>query len=172
MPPQATRAAKAAADEELLREHRRLFYVALTRAPRPALHLWLRRQDRRRKPAPVHELAQVAARQMDVSVHARRRMESAPSAVSKMRMAKKPQAVQTSRPCPTGFEPDRRPNRRCPIPSAPPDIRGGASSFSPLGAGPARFLRGNVVHALLARLPELASPERRSEIALKFRPCE
>jgi ATP-dependent helicase/nuclease subunit A len=36
-----------------------------------------------------------------------------------------------------------------------------------LGAGAARFKRGNVVHALLARLPEIAL-ERRRDTALKF----
>jgi ATP-dependent helicase/nuclease subunit A len=39
-------------------------------------------------------------------------------------------------------------------------------AFSPLGAK-ARFLRGNVVHALLARLPDIAKA-RREEVALTF----
>jgi ATP-dependent helicase/nuclease subunit A len=59
------------------------------------------------------------------------------------------------------------PEPAVPNPIRPSDIRGGSTSFSPLGAGAAQFLRGNVVHALLARLPDLP-PDRRGEIALKF----
>ncbi len=44
--PDCVRAAKANADAEALREHRRLLYVALTRAARRALHLRLRGQAR------------------------------------------------------------------------------------------------------------------------------
>jgi ATP-dependent helicase/nuclease subunit A len=40
-------------------------------------------------------------------------------------------------------------------------------TFSPLGAGASRFRRGNAVHALLARLPDIA-PGKRRAIALKF----
>jgi ATP-dependent helicase/nuclease subunit A len=40
-------------------------------------------------------------------------------------------------------------------------------TFSPLDKGAARFRRGLVVHALLARLPDIA-PDKRRTIALKF----
>jgi len=40
-------------------------------------------------------------------------------------------------------------------------------TFSPLQAGAARFRRGNLVHALLARLPEIA-PQKRRAVATKF----
>jgi ATP-dependent helicase/nuclease subunit A len=41
------------------------------------------------------------------------------------------------------------------------------STFSPLDRGAARFRRGLAVHALLARLPDVA-PQQRRAIALKF----
>jgi ATP-dependent helicase/nuclease subunit A len=50
----------------------------------------------------------------------------------------------------------------------PSDAVGAAPpTFSPLGAGAARFRRGNAVHALLARLPDIA-PDKRRAVALKF----
>ncbi|HSS14874.1 MAG TPA: PD-(D/E)XK nuclease family protein, partial [Rhizomicrobium sp.] len=50
----------------------------------------------------------------------------------------------------------------------PSDALGSAPpAFSPLGKGAARFRRGLVVHALLARLPDVAREKRRA-IALKF----
>ena len=39
--------------------------------------------------------------------------------------------------------------------------------LSPLGAGANRFRRGNLVHSLLARLPEIA-PDRRRALAVQF----
>ena len=39
--------------------------------------------------------------------------------------------------------------------------------LSPLAAGASRFRRGNVVHALLSRLPDVA-PDARRALAIKF----
>ena len=52
-----------------------------------------------------------------------------------------------------------------PNPIRPSDLRDGSASLSPLVT--ARFLRGNIVHALLARLPEVA-PDKRAGIAVNY----
>jgi ATP-dependent helicase/nuclease subunit A len=75
--------------------------------------------------------------------------------------------AEARQPLPDWIRTMAPPEPAVPNPIRPSDIRGGSASFSPLGAGPAQFLRGNVVHALLARLPDVP-PERRGDIALKF----
>jgi ATP-dependent helicase/nuclease subunit A len=163
--PQATRAAKAAADEELLREHRRLFYVALTRA-RDRLCICGFEGKTGVKPGSWYELAQVAARRLDLNL-TRGEDEIRIIGSIEEEHGENSAAAEPRAPLPDWLRKPAPPEPAVPNPIRPSDIRGGSTSFSPLGAGPARFLRGNVVHALLARLPDLP-PEGRTEIALKF----
>ena len=163
--PQAARAAKAAADEELLREHRRLFYVALTRA-RDRLCICGFEGKTGVKAGSWYELAQVAARQMDLNL-TRGDDEIRTIGSVEDTYGEKAETADERRALPAWVHDAAPREPAAPNPIRPSDLRGGAASFSPLGAGPAQFLRGNVVHALLARLPELP-PERRSEVALKF----
>lgn len=163
--PQIARAAKAAADEELLREHRRLFYVALTRA-RDRLCICGFAGKTGVKAGSWYELAKAAARQMDVNL-ARGDDEIRTIGSVEDEVGEKTEKADERRALPTWVHIAAPPEPAVPNPIRPSDLRGGTASFSPLGSGPAQFLRGNVVHALLARLPELP-PERRSEVALKF----
>ncbi|HEX2760236.1 MAG TPA: double-strand break repair helicase AddA [Rhizomicrobium sp.] len=163
--PEAARAAKAAADEELLREHRRLFYVALTRA-RDRLCICGFAGKTGVKAGSWYELAKAAAQQMDLDL-ARGDDDIRTIGSVEDEYGEKAATADERRILPAWVQQAAPPEPAVPNPIRPSDIRGGSASFSPLGAGPAQFLRGNVVHALLARLPDLP-PERRGEIALKF----
>ena len=163
--PDAARAAKAVAEEDLKREHRRLFYVALTRA-RDRLCICGFEGKRPFAPESWYALAQVAARQLDVdltrgdddiriigTVHDEHGGAGA--------------VVETPAPLPGWVGQAAPAEPVIPNPIRPSDIPGAATpAFSPLVAR-TRFLRGNVVHALLARLPDIAKA-RREEVALKF----
>lgn len=163
--PQAARDAKAAADEELLREHRRLFYVALTRA-RDRLCICGFEGKTGAKSGSWYELAQAAARQMDLDL-TRGDDEIRTIGSVEEEYGGNAEMADAQPALPAWLHKAAPAEPAVPNPIRPSDIRGGSASTSPLGAGPAQFLRGNVVHALLARLPEVP-PERRSEIALKF----
>ncbi len=162
--PEIARTARTDADEELKREHRRLFYVALTRA-RDRLCICGFEGKRPLQPESWYALAQVAARQLDLDltrgddqVRIIGSVEDEHGGPAGVPNALDPLPGWISQPAPA--EPVT------PNPIRPSDIPGAAPpAFSPLGT--ARFLRGNVVHALLARLPETPK-ERRAEIALKF----
>ncbi len=164
--PEIARAAKAAADEELKREHRRLFYVALTRA-----------RDRLcicgfegKKPFPAESwygLAQVAARKLDLDLTRGDDVIRTIGTVEEIHGGTSI-ADDTPGPLPAWTSQHAPAEPAIPNPIRPSDISGSAPpAFSPLGAGKTRFLRGNVVHALLARLPEIPK-EKREKTALKF----
>ena len=162
--PDIARAAKAAADEELKREHRRLFYVALTRA-RDRLCICGFEGKKPFSPESWYALAQVAARQLDLDLTRGDDQVRIIGSVEEThgRATSVPDAPA---PLPGWISQAAPAEPVTPNPIRPSDIPGAASpAFSPLGA--TRFLRGNVVHALLARLPETPR-ERRAEIALKF----
>ena len=164
--PQVARAARLAADEELKREHRRLFYVALTRA-RDRLCICGFEGKTPFKAESWYALAQAAAKQLDLNltrgddeIRTIGTVEDRPGEMSTASQAAPPLPAWTSQPAP------REP--AIPNPIRPSDIHGAApSALSPLGAGPARFLRGNVVHALLARLPDMPA-DQHAGIGLKF----
>ena len=163
--PQAAQNAKATANEELLREHRRLFYVALTRA-RDRLCICGFEGKTGVKAGSWYELARAAAQAMDLNL-TRGEDEIRTIGSVEEEYGEKARTAEKRLALPAWVKDMAPPEPATPNPIRPSDIRGGSASFSPLGAGPAQFLRGNIVHALLARLPELP-PERRSEIALKF----
>ncbi len=164
--PDIARTAKAAADEELKREHRRLFYVALTRA-RDRLCICGFEGKKPFSAESWYGLAQVAAKQLDLDltrgddvIRTIGTVEEAHGGTTIAADIPGPRPAWISQPAPA--EPVT------PNPIRPSDIPGSTPpAFSPLGAGKARFLRGNVVHALLARLPEIPK-ERREDIAVKF----
>ena len=163
--PDAARAARTAAEEELKREHRRLFYVALTRA-RDRLCICGFEGKRAFAPDSWYALAQVAARQLDLNLaHGDEDVRIIGTVADEHGGPLAATDAKTPLPGWTAMAAPAEP--AIPNPIRPSDIPGTAPpAFSPLG-GKTRFLRGNVVHALLARLPDIANA-RRAEVALKF----
>jgi ATP-dependent helicase/nuclease subunit A len=168
---QAARAARAAADEELMREHRRLFYVALTRA-RDRLCICGFEGKTGVKPGSWYELAQVAAQELgtevtrgDSSIRAFGTVDNLQGETDGAPEHKPALPAWVTAPAPP--EP-ALPRLIRPSEFVEADARGVTpAAFSPLGNGASRFRRGLVVHALLARLPDVV-PEKRRAIALKF----
>jgi ATP-dependent helicase/nuclease subunit A len=162
--PEVVRQAKAARDDELMKEHRRLLYVALTRA-RDRLCICGFESSQGVRPGSWYELAQVAAQQLGVPVM---RDETE---ILVHGMVDDQTGSQDAAPVARRALPDWV---RAPAPAEPPLprlIRPSEAAgidpptLSPKGA--VRFRRGLIVHALLARLPEIAA-ERRRDIALAF----
>ncbi|MEY4967050.1 MAG: hypothetical protein RL274_2633, partial [Pseudomonadota bacterium] len=164
--PQIVKAAKARAEIETLKEHRRLLYVALTRA-RDRLYVCGFENRKGIKDGSWYSLAQAAAQSLGVAVTrgdgeitAYGTVEDETGDVAQAAQA--PAAIPDWTRAPAPAEPVT------PNPIRPSDIHGATPpTFSPLGSGPARFRRGNVVHALLARLPDIPA-DRRADIAVKF----
>ena len=164
--PEIARAAKAAADEELKREHRRLFYVALTRA-RDRLCICGFEGKKPFAPDSWYGLAQVAARKLDLDLTRGNDVIRTIGTVEETHGGTTI-AADTPGPLPAWISQHAPAEPAIPNPIRPSDISGSTPpAFSPLGAGKTRFLRGNMVHALLARLPEIPK-ETREKIALKF----
>jgi ATP-dependent helicase/nuclease subunit A len=162
--PAIVKQAKAHAEAEMLREHRRLLYVALTRA-RDRLYVCGFENKKGVRDSSWYELARAAAESLGVTVTEGEGGIIAYGTVKDERAAtaapeRKPHALPAWIAEPAPNEP--------PLPRLirPSDAVGAAPPvFSPSGA--ARFRRGLVVHALLARLPEIA-PGRRRSVALAF----
>jgi len=158
--------AKRAAKERVLEEHRRLLYVALTRA-RDRLIVCGFEGKRGVKPESWYGLAKEAAASLgrelkrgDETIHvvgdAEDTMAETTQPESETRIAVPAWANQAA--------PVERANPRLIRPSDANDVEEPTIS-SPHNAQ--RFRRGLLVHALLARLPEIA-PDARRGIALKF----
>ena len=161
--PAAVAAAKQAAEEDVLREHRRLFYVALTRA-RDRLYVCGFESRKGVKEASWFQMAKAAAEKLGTTV---RRGDGEITSFGTLEedSATPQRAAEQRAPLPDWLQrpaPAERQNRRLirPSDSAP-------ATFSPLGGGANRFRRGLVVHALLARLPDTAA-DSRERIALAF----
>ena len=161
--PQIVKQAKARAEAETLREHRRLLYVALTRA-RDRLYVCGFENKKGVKQGSWYELARAAAERLGVKVadsdgtitYGTLHEEKGTAAAAGQRNPVLP--GWTGEPAPD--EP------AAPRLIRPSDAVGGAPpAFSPSDAE--RFRRGLVVHALLARLPDIASQKRRA-VALAF----
>ncbi|HEY4076828.1 MAG TPA: double-strand break repair helicase AddA [Rhizomicrobium sp.] len=160
--PQVVKAAKAAAEAETLKEHRRLLYVALTRA-RDRLYVCGFANKKGIKEGSWYELAQAAATTLGVPVaHG----DGEILTVGTLTEERGDIAIETRRedamPGWIAVPAPREP--LTPNPIRPSDMPG-APTFSPLDAK--RFLRGNVVHTLLARLPDVPHEHRR-DIALIY----
>ncbi len=162
--PQIVKQAQARAKEESLREHRRLLYVALTRA-RDRLYVCGFENKKGVKDGSWYQLARAAAESLGVTVsqgdgeiisYGITGEEKGVTAAATQ--AQHPLPAWTGTPAPTEPALPRLIRPSDAIGEAPP-------AFSPLGGG--RFRRGLVVHALLARLPEIA-PQKRRAMALAF----
>jgi len=169
--PQIVKTAKDAAEAEALKEHRRLLYVALTRA-RDRLYVCGFESKKGVKDGSWYQLAQAAAETLGVKV-TRGDGEITSFGTLEDEKGERAEEPQSQHPLPSWIvapapvEP-ALPRLICPSDAIESDGLGIAPpTFSPLKAGAARFRRGLVVHALLARLPEIA-PARRRAVALKF----
>jgi len=162
--PAIVKQAKARAEAETLREHRRLLYVALTRA-RDRLYVCGFENKKGVKEGSWYELARAAAESLGVKVtqgdgeiiaYGTTSEEKGAAATAAQRQQTLPDWAGRAAPVEPALPRLIRPSDA--VDGTPP-------AFSPLGAG--RFRRGLVVHALLARLPDVA-PERRRAVATAF----
>jgi ATP-dependent helicase/nuclease subunit A len=162
--PLAVKEAKEEAMRDALGEHRRLLYVALTRA-RDRLYVCGFENKKGIKENSWYELARAAAESLGVRVSQGdgeiitfgETGEEKGAAVTR---EQKTHALPGWIGEPAPVEP------ALPRLIRPSDAAGeNPPAFSPLGVG--RFRRGLVVHALLARLPDIA-PERRRAVALSY----
>jgi ATP-dependent helicase/nuclease subunit A len=163
--PLIIKAAKDAAEIEALKEHRRLLYVALTRA-RDRLYVCGFESRKGIKDGSWYRLAEAAAETLGIKV-ARGDGEIHIIGTLDEDSGARADAMPEQPPLPSWLRevaPAEAPSTRLIRPS---DFSDTPPSFSPLGDGASRFKRGLVVHALLARLPEVASEKRRA-IALAF----
>jgi ATP-dependent helicase/nuclease subunit A len=160
--PRIVAEAKAAADAEILNEHRRLLYVALTRA-RDRLFICGFSGKRGAGENSWYGWMKQAAETMGVeAVRDDMTYRAIGTLAEDMRTAAA--AAQPLSPLPDWMTRPAPAEPAVPNPIRPSEIGVAPAAASPAGA---RFARGNVVHALLARLPEIA-PEQRRAIALAF----
>ncbi|MDE2074369.1 MAG: double-strand break repair helicase AddA [Alphaproteobacteria bacterium] len=170
MAPARVEAAKAAAEAEALKEHRRLFYVALTRA-RERLIVCGFENRRGVRPGSWYALAERAATEIgtpeatgDEIIHALGEGGLETGGTAKPHPAATRALPDWARRPP----PPQTVSLRIINPSDAAGIEDQPPALSPLdGRGAARFRRGLLVHALLARLPEVPAGER-AAVAHKF----
>ncbi|HWF63297.1 MAG TPA: double-strand break repair helicase AddA [Rhizomicrobium sp.] len=160
--------AKQAEQEEMLSEHRRLLYVALTRA-RERLYVCGFENKRGLRTGSWYELAEKAAAALGrpitrhgMGAHVFGHVENEKGVATRAPAndeARLP--AWMTRPAPPEHVLPRliRPSDALPMREPSP--------FSPLREGKDPFKRGNVVHALLSRLPEIESGERKV-LAVKY----
>ena len=160
--PAIVKQAKARAETEALREHRRLLYVALTRA-RDRLYVCGFENKKGVKQGSWYDLTRAAAESLGVKANEGEIVTYGTVKEEKagtVLVAHLADALPAWIAKPAPFEPAG------PRLIRPSDAAGTEPPvFSPSGA--ARFRRGLVVHALLARLPEIAADRRRA-VALAF----
>lgn len=164
--PEIVKRAKQRAEAEALREHRRLLYVALTRA-RDRLYVCGFESKKGVKDGSWYQLAQAAAMSLgtrvtrgdgEITTYGTLEDEKGEAAREIAKTASLPGWIAADAPAEPALPRLIRPSEAVGV--SPP-------TFSPLGAGAQRFRRGNAVHALLARLPDIA-PDKRRTLALKF----
>ncbi|MFO1247798.1 MAG: double-strand break repair helicase AddA [Alphaproteobacteria bacterium] len=164
--PNMVKRAKQRAEAETLREHRRLLYVALTRA-RDRLYVCGFESKKGVKEGSWYQLAQAAAQALgttvtrgegEITAYGTLDDEKGETAKEATSQSALPDWIAAPAPIEPALPRLIRPSEA--VGASPP-------AFSPMGAGAARFKRGNAVHALLARLPDIA-PGKRRAVALKF----
>lgn len=164
--PAIVKQAKARAEAETLQEHRRLLYVALTRA-RDRLYVCGFESRKGVRDGSWYQLAQAAADSLGVKV-TRGEGEITAFGVLDEDNAPSAGAGQEATPLPRWATVPAPQEPQLPRLLRPSDAAGiPPPTFSPLKAGAARFRRGLLVHALLARLPDIA-PERRRAVAANY----
>jgi ATP-dependent helicase/nuclease subunit A len=162
---EATRAARALADEASEGEHWRLFYVAMTRARDRLIvcgaqsgNALLGEHEKAWRPAAERALANIGE-ECDTPFGPGWRLGK------KLYAEASPQAqkVQSSIPAWARVPIEALPRMRD---AAPSRVKASDADVivSPRGDGEARFKRGRLIHGLLQRLPDVA-PERRAEAA-------
>ena len=161
-------AAKDAARTEMLKEHRRLLYVALTRA-RDRLYVCGFENKNGVKDGSWYRLCEAAAKKIGTQqLRGDDMLYIVGDPDDQFGLALEQPAARAGIPAWASTPPDAEvPRPRLIRPSDATDALE-PSVFSPLDEGGAkRFRRGILVHALLARLPDLA-PDKRREAALRF----
>jgi ATP-dependent helicase/nuclease subunit A len=161
--PRIVAEAKAAADADILNEHRRLLYVALTRA-RDRLFICGFAGKKGAGENSWYAWMKQAAETMGVEAAAGDMTYRAIGTLAE-KVIPAARREDAPRPLPGWIAAPAPAEPAVPNPIRPSEIGAPPAAASPAGA--ARFLRGTVVHALLARLPEVA-PEQRRTIALAF----
>lgn len=166
--PQKVLAAKQAALAETLKEHRRLLYVALTRA-KERLYICGFENKKGTKPGSWHTLAQRAVEILGTEI---------PQGDAIIRVfgsddttEAKPATTEAAEDfvIPAWALTNPKPERPTPWLIRPSEAAGldEPAPLSPLRENGARFRRGVLVHAMLAHLPDVAKDLRR-ETALRF----
>jgi ATP-dependent helicase/nuclease subunit A len=161
-------AARQAEKDEALREHRRLFYVALTRA-RDRLYICGFENKRGVGDGSWYALAEEAARALGREIRRHDEPALGFGHVGHDIHAPRQAAPEAARTLPGWMTRPAPPDHAAPKLIRPSDALDAPeqTSLSPFRAEPWRFRRGNIVHALLARLPEVAPGARRAR-AVKF----
>jgi ATP-dependent helicase/nuclease subunit A len=154
-------AARAARDDALMKEHRRLFYVALTRA-RDRLCICGFHGVRGAAQNSWYELARAAAEADGVEVTRDGSQIRVIGTVEEEAHGAARTAASPPPPLPDWMGAPAPAEQGGPGVLHPSDLADPSASTSPLKGGRARFLRGNVVHTLLARLPEVPREARRA----------
>jgi ATP-dependent helicase/nuclease subunit A len=153
--PDCVRAAKLRADEEALREHRRLLYVALTRA-RDELHICGFETSKGIRNGSWYALMRPAAERLGIILKDGedfvREASTAAAAISEdlPPIVRLPEWARRSAP-----EEEERPRF-----IRPSLVLAGQPPGRSRQDGELRFARGVLVHALLARLPEVQQQDR------------
>ena len=160
MAPARVKAAQDAVKDEWRREHRRLLYVALTRA-RDRLVVCGFENRHGTKEGSWYHLAAEAAKTLVMQPTA----DGLGFGTLAMTTSKKTQAREDSISLPDWARRPASPEPERPRLIRPSDATDGSATVSPLAAQ--RFKRGLVVHALLARLPDVP-PQDRERLALAF----
>jgi ATP-dependent helicase/nuclease subunit A len=162
--PELVRNAKAKAEEETRKEHRRLLYVALTRA-RDRLYVCGFESRKGVRDGSWYQLAQAAAETLGVKVSRGDGEITAFGTLDEEQVQAAPKEI--ARATLPGWVHVAAPQEKAGSRLIRPSDAVGSPTFSPLQAGAARFRRGVLVHALLARLPDIA-PEKRRAAAIRY----
>lgn len=151
--PDCVRAAKAKADEEAMREHRRLLYVALTRA-KDELHICGFENKRGLRDGSWYQLMQPIAEQQGIIVG-----EDAEFARDDVDTTDAP-AIPAAVKLPSWVQAPAKHEEARPRLIRPSEAAGAEEPARASPRGAKHFDRGLLVHAMLARLPEVAASER------------
>ena len=160
MAPARVKAAQDQLKAEWRKEHRRLLYVALTRA-RDRLVICGFENRHGTKPGSWYDLAAEAARALEMQPTA----DGLGFGTLEMAPGEKARAREDAVALPDWIRRLAPPEPARPRLIRPSDATDSSAAVSPLAAQ--RFRRGLVVHALLARLPDMAPPDR-ARLALAF----
>ncbi len=166
--PERVKAAKRAEVEETLREHRRLLYVALTRA-RDRLYVCGFENRNGVKDGSWYALARAAADALGRPITRHGETAKAFGHVENDIHAIEATAIAKPKSLPGWITRPAPPERISPRLIRPSDALDmpEQTSLSPLTGSADRFKRGNVIHALLARLPEITHDARRA-LAIRY----